>query len=240
MYLDYVFGVLNNFFIHSLLQIYGSVFAQIYSIVPDVGWAIVLFGFAINLLLLPVYYQMERASQKGSKTLDAMNAEIARIRAHYKGRERYYYTRAIFRQFNYRPINVIFSSGDLYLQVLVFATVYRFIASLDLIFGSRFYIISDLSQPDHLLFGTNLLPLIMTFFNVVSAVLYSGDKAKRRNAFILAGLFLVLLYRSPSGLVLYWTFNNAFSLVRNFIDRKLIRLVPERLTRSISRVVNQV
>ena len=33
----------------------------------------------------------------------------------------------------------------------------------------------------------------------------------------MAGLFLVLLYDSPSGLVVYWTMNNLFSLVKNLI-----------------------
>ena len=31
----------------------------------------------------------------------------------------------------------------------------------------------------------------------------------------MAVIFLVLLYNSPSGLVVYWTCNNIFSLVKN-------------------------
>ena len=36
---------------------------------------------------------------------------------------------------------------------------------------------------------------------------------------IMAFLFLALLYNSPSGMVLYWTCNNVFSLVKNIINK---------------------
>ncbi|MBR4426786.1 MAG: sulfatase-like hydrolase/transferase, partial [Spirochaetales bacterium] len=45
----------------------------------------------------------------------------------------------------------------------------------------------------------------------------------------MAAIFLVLLYNSPSGLVLYWTMNNLFSLLKN-IFMKLIKN-PKRVIR---------
>jgi membrane protein insertase Oxa1/YidC/SpoIIIJ len=177
---------------------------------------------------------MEHAGRDGARSRSSMLAEIARIKKHYRGRERYFYIRTIHRQFGHSPLSIVFSSAELYLQILIFATVYRFIRGHESLSGSAFLFLADLSEPDGLLFGVNVLPIMMTLLNLFSALMYSQDKVKRRNAFLLAGLFLALLYTSPSGLVLYWTSNNAFSLIRNFVERKLVPALPAGLTRSLA------
>ena len=57
----------------------------------------------------------------------------------------------------------------------------------------------------------------MTAINVASAFAYVDERRKRIQALALAALFLRSAPRSPSGLVLYWTSNNLFSLLRNLI-----------------------
>jgi len=232
--------LLSHLLVQPLMLIYAAAFTWCQSWTPNLGWALIAFGILLNLGLLPIYYQMEAAGREGARNLDAMNAEIARMKAHYRGRERFYYVRTVRRVFGYRPIAAIYRSGDLFLQVLVFATVFRFLSGHQDLAGAPFWGIPDLGRPDGLLWGANLLPLLMTVFNVASAILYGRDKATRRNAFVLAGVFLVLLYASPSGLVLYWTTNNAFSLVRNLIQRKIAPLLPASVTTALSRVGAQV
>lgn len=232
-------GVLGQLFIQPLMLIYAAVFGWIQRQSPDTGWSLIAFGILLNLALLPVYAQMEAAGREGARNLDAMNAEIARMKAHYRGRERFYYVRTVQRVFGHRPISVVWRSGDLWLQVLVFATVYRFLAAHPDLAGARFMGISDLAQPDALLWGANLLPILMTAFNVASAVVYGRNAASRRNAFVLAGLFLVLLYRSPAGLLLYWTTNNAFSLARNLAVRRIGPALAGQFSSSVSRLRGQ-
>ena len=97
----------------------------------------------------------------------------------------------------------------------MFATVFQFLSGSQLLDGHAFGQISDLGQPDGLLGGLHLLPLLMTAINVLSVTYYVKDKGQRGQGIALALVFLVLLYASPSGLVLYWTINNLWSLVRN-------------------------
>lgn len=235
-----VTDVLSQVFVQPLMLIYGAVFDAIQRQSPDTGWSLIAFGITLNLVLLPVYAQMEAAGREGARRLDEMNAEIARMKAHYKGRERFYYVRTVQRVFGYRPISAVYRSGELYLQVLVFATVYRFLAGREDLAGAPFWGIPDLGRPDGLLWGIHLLPLLMTGLNVASAVVYGRDRTQRRNAFLLAGLFLVLLYSSPSGLVLYWTTNNAFSLLRNLAVRRLAPSLPAGLVGAVSRIRDEV
>ena len=92
--------------------------------------------------------------------------------------------------------------------------------------------IANLGAPDGLLqlgsVTVNLLPILMTVINLVSGAIYlRGFPVKSKvQQYVLALLFLVLLYNRPAGLVLYWTINNVFALVKN-IFMKVLRH-PER------------
>jgi hypothetical protein len=57
----------------------------------------------------------------------------------------------------------------------------------------------------------------MTLINIVAGVIYTkGFPLKEKiQLYGMAAVFLVLLYNSPAGLVLYWTLNNVFSLLKN-------------------------
>ena len=64
-----------------------------------------------------------------------------------------------------------------------------------------------------------MLPIAMTLVNICSAYIYTKGCSLREKLqpVLLALLFLAVLYHSPSGLVLYWTLNNIFSLVKNLV-----------------------
>ena len=59
----------------------------------------------------------------------------------------------------------------------------------------------------------------MTLINIVSIVIYTRGAPLKEKLQLgaMALIFLVLLYDSPSGLVIYWTMNNVFSLVKNIL-----------------------
>jgi hypothetical protein len=88
--------------------------------------------------------------------------------------------------------------------------------------GASFLMIRNLGKPDALLpFGINFLPILMTVINCVSGAVYTkGFPGKEKiQLYGMAAVFLVLLYNSPAGLVLYWTLNNVFSLVKNILQK---------------------
>ncbi|MCR5587480.1 MAG: YidC/Oxa1 family membrane protein insertase, partial [Lachnospiraceae bacterium] len=111
-------------------------------------------------------------------------------------------------------------------QIPFFMAAYHFLSNLSSLEGCQFLFINDLSKPDRIFVVNglmiNILPILMTIINILSGMIYS--KGFKRNEkvqlYVVAGLFLVLLYNSPSGLVLYWTMNNMYSLVKNIIIKK--------------------
>ena len=190
-----------------------------------VGERIMAFSVMLNLLLHSLYRQMEAGARKGREQRERMDKELRRMKTHFKGRERYFYVRAVHRQFHHHPIQSLLTSNELFLQLLIFASVYHFLAQPGLLDGMSFGRIDNLGKPDGLLAGINLLPLLMTGINAISVLYYIKDSGQRTQALALALGFLVLLYASPAGLVLYWTMNNFWSLLRNMLTRR-VRLEP--------------
>jgi membrane protein insertase Oxa1/YidC/SpoIIIJ len=213
--------ILYFIFISPLLSIYQIIFLSVNSFTKSPGVTIVFFSVIINLILLPIYYQMEKKGTANLNLQNEMKKEIQRIKKNYKGRERYFYLKTIYKYYNFSPFYVLFSSTELYLQILVFMTVYNYLSQLKWLNGIPFLFIKNLGHPDKLLFGMNALPIIMTIANLVSATFYTKDKSKRTQAFVMALVFLALLYNSTSALVLYWTSNNIFSLIKNWIQFKI-------------------
>jgi membrane protein insertase Oxa1/YidC/SpoIIIJ len=209
---------LHDLLVLPLMQLYATLFD-----VPSwlsLGGRILVFSVVINLIVAPLYSQMELRSRAGREKRAAVEQDVQRMRRHFRGRERYFYVRAVYRQHAYRPWSQLWASGDLLLQILVFASVFHFLhGALEVLPGASFGPLRDLSKPDALLGGFNLLPLLMTVINVASLMSYVENRGRRLQAAALALLFLVLLYPSPSGLVLYWTMNNVFSLIRNLLRR---------------------
>jgi membrane protein insertase Oxa1/YidC/SpoIIIJ len=217
-----VLEVLDTLFIQPLMLMYSFVYhLPEYWIERNLGLQLLVFSVLLNLALLPLYYQMEQRFVAARTVREKVAQEVARMKRHFRGRERYFYIKAVYRNYRYHPISEALGSADLLVQILVFVTVYRYLSGVGDFVGQAYGPIADLSRPDGLLAGVNLLPLLMTGINVASVFYYVEDRGKRLQALILALIFLVLLYESAAALVLYWTANNLFSLARNFLRRRM-------------------
>lgn len=192
------------------------------------GLSVIAFSLVVNAITTPLYLEMEERKAATADALSRMRAELARIARHYSGRERYFYTRAVHRQFGYRPMDAVWSAGDLYLQAGLFIIAYRFLSTAPTLVGQRFLLLADLSRPDELLWGVSVLPAVMTLLNILSVLLYTPTTRARLVGVSFALLFWLLLRESGSGLVLYWTCNNAWSLARNAILRRWARCAVDQ------------
>jgi len=186
--------------------------------------AISLFGVStlINILTLPLYFYAEKWQNLEHETQKRLSGKIARIRKVFSGDERYMILSAYYRQNHYHPVYALRSSFSLLIQIPFFIAAYSFIVNYKILDGLSFWFVSDLSKSDNLLpGGFNILPLLMTLINVVSCAVYTRDFSLRDKIQLygIAAVFLVLLYNSPAGLVIYWTVNNIFSLIKNILQK---------------------
>lgn len=187
------------------------------------GFAILGISFLISLLCLPLYRKAELIQEKEHLIKKKMSKRIASIRKHFKGDEQYMILSMYYRENHYHPIMALRSSLSLLIQIPFFIAAYSFLSHFELLKGESFFIIRDLGSSDMLLsIGTlkvNILPIIMTLINIVSGIIYAKGFpiGERLQLYIMAFIFLILLYNSPAALALYWTCNNIFSLVKNIL-----------------------
>ena len=184
-----------------------------------------IFGISIlvTLCCLPLYAKAESIQSKERSIQKSLKNKIARIKRCYFGNERYLILSMYYRENHYHPIMALRSSLSLLIQIPFFIAAYNFLSNLESLKGTSFYFITDLGSPDRLLtFNSttiNILPVIMTVINLISGYIYAKEHElhEKMQLLAMAALFLVLLYNSPAALVLYWTFNNIFSLLKNIV-----------------------
>jgi YidC/Oxa1 family membrane protein insertase len=189
----------------------------------SLGVAILGVSVAVSTFVLPVYLMAERQQHRQREIEKGLKDGVCLIKSVFKGDERFMLLSAYYRQNNYHPIFALRNSLDLLIQIPFFIAAYHFLHNLEVLKGASFLFIHDLGSPDKLLFGLNILPIAMTVINIVSGMIYAKNLTSKDKIqlYLMAGVFLALLYNSPAGLVLYWTSNNIYNLVKNIIQNSL-------------------
>ena len=209
---------LYTLIIYPLYEIIECIYVFFYKVTYNTCFSVIGVSIGITLLCLPLYAVAEKWQQIERDKQKAMEGQLERIKKTFTGDERYMMTTAFYKENNYNPIMALRSSFGLLIQIPFFMAAYSFLSHS--ISGS-FYFIKDMGKPDSLFsignFSINVLPLAMTLINIVAGAIYTkGFKFKdKAPIYGMALIFLVILYNSPSGLVLYWTMNNVFSLIKN-------------------------
>ena len=207
--------------IYPLYQIVELCYTLSDGIVKNPGLAIIGVSLAVSFLCLPLYVIAERWQEVERQTQKKLKPGIDRIKAVFKGDEQYMILSTFYRQNHYHPMMALRSSISLLIQIPFFMAAYQFLSNLEALQGHSFLFIQDLGAQDAMFhigsFPVNVLPIAMTLINIIAGAIYSkGHPLKEKlQIYIMALLFLAILYTSPSGLVFYWTLNNLFSLVKN-------------------------
>lgn len=218
---DFLYGIL----IYPIELLLSYIYAFFFRFSDTHGIAIVGISFAVNILSFPLYDIAEKIQRKERDAKRKLQSGINRIKAVFSGDEQYMILSTFYRQNHYHPAYALRSSVSLMIQVPFFIAAYSFLSNLASLNGQSFFFIHDLGLPDGLWkvgsFSINILPIAMTLINLVAGLIYTKGFMVREKVqlFGMAFLFLVILYGSPSALVLYWTLNNLVSLVKNLLYR---------------------
>lgn len=213
--------LLYNILVYPIEMLVEFVYSFFYKGFDNPGLSIAAISVIISLLTLPLYNMAESLQKKECDVRMGLQPGITRIKTAFKADEQYMMLSTFYKQNNYHPAYALRSSVSLIIQVPFFIAAYHFLSHLEQLQGQSFSFIPNLGAPDGLLsvggIRINLLPLLMTLINAIAGAIYTKGFPLRDKVQLygMAGLFLVLLYTSPAGLVLYWTLNNIFSLSKN-------------------------
>ena len=177
----------------------------------------------VSIITLPIYLKSENESIGSSAKKAELKKWVKHINKSFSGDERVMVRAFLYSEMGGRTSKALVGLVFNLFQILFFIAAYSFLSGYfelnpDIeIWGIR------LSEADGLLavngYNVNILPLIMTAVNILAALIYCKrlSDSSFMQSVVIAFIFLILLYKSPAGMVLYWLSNNLFTLLKNIV-----------------------
>lgn len=208
--------------LYPFIVLIETVFNYSYRVSGNYGAALILLSFFITTITAPLYYLAEKWKNQEKIVQKKMHKDIQSITTNFEGQKRFYLIKTARKIYNYKWWYTFRTSFGLIIQIPFFFAAYEVLSHYTGYQHIPFLFIKDLSAPDMLIAGINILPFVMTIVNIAYSIYYTKSKSWHANKelYIMAGLFLVLLYNSPAALLVYWTMNNVFSFIKGVVLRK--------------------
>jgi len=205
--------------------------------VGSAGLAIVLLSLAVKVILYPATHIADRWQAEVNRAQSRLQPRLAEIRRQFRGEEAHRRTLQAYREEGVHPLYTFKSLAGFAIQVPMFIAAFDMLAGNFALDGVAFLWIADLAAPDRLarlpftlpFFGAdlNLLPFLMSAVSILSAVVQQEPSLnaalqlrQRRNLHLMALAFFLLFYTFPAGMVLYWTANNFWHLLKVLLLRR--------------------
>ncbi len=213
-----VFIATNPVF-HTLGQIFGplvdllrGILRRIHDVIGSWGWSIIILTIIVRLILMPLTFKQYRSAQSMTK----LQPKIKELQRKYKNDKRKLQEETMKLYQEYR-VNPFASCLPLLLQMPIFISLYYAIRFTPEIRTSSFWIIPSL--------GKAYLPLFALYIisQFVSTELMMQPETEKQQKWLMRGMpiiFIFILFRFPSGLMLYWVTTNLWTIMQQVIIRR--------------------
>lgn len=190
----------------------------------------VLFGsyaaaiIVLTLIIKSVLWPIQNKATNEMRKMSLLTPKMTELREKYKDdpQKMNEETMKLYREYGVNPFS---GCLPMLIQIPIFFGFYNMLGCAIELRNSSFLWIGDLSQPDtvaHLFgFPINVLPIIMagTMVWQMAITPKTGDAMQQRIFYFMPIIFLVFCYNYASGLALYWTTQNIFSIVQLYLTR---------------------
>lgn len=218
-------GVFYHFTIYPLVLLMEVVYSLLHDLTRSYGVAIVLLAVVVRIALTPLEKAAAKVVRIEHDMQEVITPQLRALKARHQGKALHEATTRLYRRYGYHPLFSIRALFGLLVQVPFLVAVFYMLAGLAALKGVPFLGIRDLSRPDGMLGGYNLLPFVMLVVSSLAALTMPGmNRRNKVQSLTVSFLFFLLLYPSPSGLILYWTSSNVLTLVGNKVSLDLPRI----------------
>lgn len=183
---------------------------QIYNIVHNWGWSIVLVTLVIKLL----FYHLSAKSYRSMAAMRKLQPRIMQLKERY-GDDRQKMSQATLELYKTEKVNPLGGCLPILVQIPVFIALYWvLVESVELRQAPFILWIHDLAIPD----PYYVLPVIMgiTMFLQQKMSPPPPDPVQAKVFMFLPVVFTVFFLNFPAGLVLYWLVNNTLSIIQQW------------------------
>lgn len=178
----------------------------------------------LTILIKSALWPLQNKATSSMKRMQLLSPKMTELREKYKD-DPTKMNQELMELYKRYGVNPFGGCLPMLIQIPIFFGFYNMLGSAIELRNSHFLWISDLSQPDtiaHFMgFPINLLPIIMagTMLWQMAISPKSGDAVQQRMMYFMPVIFLSFAYNYASGLALYWTTQNLFSIAQLYYTR---------------------
>ncbi len=211
-----------NYLIYPLETFYRFVYLLLADWLGNHGTAVIALSLFNFLILYPFTKKAQEIQQEEAHLQGILQKQIRDIKDRFSGAEQFEKIQRLYDRYSYHPIMAVRSILGLLIQLPFLLAAFYMLSNCIEIQGVSWGIVRDLSMPDSLLYGINLLPFVMTLVSVLYAHLMPAfDNKQKTQTIAVSVLFLILLYSAPSALLMFWTCNILWSLLHCVFAERL-------------------
>jgi YidC/Oxa1 family membrane protein insertase len=179
---------------------------------------------ALTLIIKSLLWPIQNKATNQLRKMSLLSPKMTELREKYKD-DPQKMNEEVMKLYKEYGVNPFSGCVPLLIQIPIFFGFYAMLGSAIELRNSSFLWVHDLSQPDTLFkiwgFPVNILPIVMTGTMIWQLIITpkSGDAMQQRIFYFMPVIFLVFCYNYASGLALYWTTQNLFSIVQLYLTR---------------------
>ncbi|MGC3989021.1 MAG: membrane protein insertase YidC [Chthoniobacteraceae bacterium] len=217
------FSIISEVLLNSMNALYGYL--------HNYALAIILLTIIIKSLL---WFPQNKATQS-MKKMQLLSPKMTELKEKYKD-DPTRMNQEIMKLYKTYGVNPMSGCLPVLIQIPIFFGLYAMLRSAVELRNSHFLWNTDLSQPDTVFhlgdFPINILPLVMagTMFWQMALTPKSGDPTQQRIMMFTPLIFIFVCYNYASALALYWTVQNAFTIVQLYVTRNQQPPVLQKIT----------
>lgn len=191
------------------------------NVVSNYGVAIIFLTIFIRLLLWPLTAKAANSSKKMQK----LQGPMQELRERFKDNPQKM-QRETMKLYKEHGINPFASCLPVLVQLPIFISLFYMLRSASELRFAGFLWIDDLSLPDTIAtisgFPLNPLPLVMavSMYYQMRMTPMNVEAVQQKIFRMMPFVFLIFCYQFSSGLVLYWTMSNFFSIFQQYLTNR--------------------
>jgi YidC/Oxa1 family membrane protein insertase len=186
----------------------------LYKYVHNYGIAIII----LTILIKIIFWPLGNKSYKSMKEMQKLQPKLAELKERYKG-DKTKISQATMEMYKTHKVNPMGGCLPMVIQIPVFFGLYKtLLYAIELRHAPFFWWIQDMSEKD----PYYITPIIMgaTMFIQQKMTPSMGDPMQQKIMLIMPVVFTFLFLNFPSGLVIYWLFQNILSIGQQYYINK--------------------
>ena len=183
-------------------------------VVYNYGWAIIILAILIKIILYP----LTRKSYKSMRAMQSLQPKITALKEKYKD-DPQKLNQETMKLYKKEGVNPMGGCLPLLLQMPVLFALFNLFRTTIMLRQASFLggLITDLSAPDGILGGFNLLPILMGITMIIQQRLSNQDPKQKAMAYFMPIFLVFIFFNLSSGLNLYYLMFNLITIAQELL-----------------------